>query len=120
MTQIEKRILKIMPAIKFLLTIVLGLLIASCITGFDKQSNTPINQQPEEEIYIVQDGDTLWSIASEYMDKNTYGKREIREFKEGIIQENYKKYPDIKSGLIRKNDRLVIHYWIKKEVTQNE
>lgn len=61
-----------------------------------------------------------WQIASKYIDKNSYGTRDIREFIDGIKQINYKKYPDIKCNLIRKNQKLEIHYWVKKEVIQNE
>jgi hypothetical protein len=117
--QLQHNTLKISCTEKALFAIAIGLLIASFIVGFDNQS-TPVNQQPEIEYYTVQDGDTLWSITSEYIVKNTYGKRCFQEFKYGIIQENYKKYPDIKSGLIKKGDVLEIHYWIKKDGVKNE
>lgn len=74
-----------------------------------------IRKDPEEVVYIVQPGDTLWSIAYEYVGKNTYGPRDVREFKSGIEQLN----PWLKTserqygGLVLPGDELIIHYWTK-------
>lgn len=66
------------------------------------------------ETYIVQSGDNLWNIAGRYLDKNTYGPRGIREFKEGIVELNYDR---IFSGRtdqdIYPGDELKINYWVK-------
>ncbi|HWR06174.1 peptidoglycan-binding protein LysM [Sporomusa sp.] len=67
------------------------------------------------EVYIVQSGDRLWNIAANYMDKNTYGPREIREFYQGIIELNYDSvFAGRKPGLVLPGDRLQINYWIKE------
>jgi hypothetical protein len=41
------------------------------------------------ETYIVQPGDTLWSISEKYITKNTAGPRDIREFYHMVIEINY-------------------------------
>jgi hypothetical protein len=92
-------------------------LIALSLTGF---ADNPKDYELKTETYIVQDGDTLWGIAETYIHKNSYGTRDIREFKTGIQQLNYDRYPDIKSGLIHPNDELKIKYWVRKEVPNNE
>ncbi|HML33805.1 LysM peptidoglycan-binding domain-containing protein [Sporomusa sphaeroides] len=67
------------------------------------------------EIYIVQHGDVLWDIAATYMDKNTYGPREIREFYHGIIELNSETvFAGRVPGLILPGDRLQINYWVKE------
>ena len=63
-----------------------------------------------EASYTVQAADTLQSIAAEYMQKNTYGKREIREFIEGIRQLN----EQLVNGSIHTGEVIRINYWIKK------
>lgn len=63
----------------------------------------------KEEIYTVKAGDTMESIAQEYMKKNTYGPRESHEFIEGILELNNMSAADIHVG-----DKLRINYWIKK------
>ena len=64
--------------------------------------------------YVVNEGDTLWDISRKYMDKNTYGPRDIREFKEGIIELNYDSvFADRKDGEIYPGDTLKINYWVR-------
>ena len=59
--------------------------------------------------YEVQDGDTLQSVAENYLKKNTYGEREINEFREGIRELNdWLLTRDMKKG-----DVLRINYWEK-------
>lgn len=60
-------------------------------------------------IYEVETGDTLDSIASRYMKENTYGPRELNEFKSGIVEMN----PWVSTKGIAPGDRLDIRYWRK-------
>ena len=58
--------------------------------------------------YTVQAGDSLDTIAAAYMEKNTYGPRELREFKSGIVQLNeWLIGRDVQAGNIIKTN-----YWI--------
>ena len=63
-----------------------------------------------EATYTVQAADTLQSIAAEYMQKNTYGEREIHEFAEGIRQLN----EQLVTGSLHTGDVIRINYWVKK------
>ncbi|GMB00891.1 LysM peptidoglycan-binding domain-containing protein [Pelosinus sp. IPA-1] len=64
------------------------------------------------ETYIVQSGDTLWTIAEKYMAKNTYGPRDIREFYHGIIELNYETvFANRPDRMIYPGDKLQINYW---------
>lgn len=108
--RIHQHSIKITAFIKLGLAI-LVVLIALSLTGFSKQP-------PETETYLVQYGDTLDNITSEYMKKNTYGKRDFDEFKQGIIELNMDKYPRIRYGEIYAGERLEINYWIRKEVKE--
>ncbi len=73
-------------------------------------------EKPHElkvEEYTVQKGDTLWSISERYMAKNTYGRRYILEFKEGIKEENpwlIDTHEQLQIG-----DKLKITYWVAAE-----
>ena len=59
----------------------------------------------------VKSGDTLESIAQEYIKKNTYGAREIHEFIDGIRELNeWLLKRDIRTG-----DTLRINYWEKRK-----
>ena len=66
-----------------------------------------------EETYVVQNGDTLWGIAEEYLAKNTGTRRYILEYKSGIEEMN----PWLleRHGVIYPGDRLNITYWVKEE-----
>ena len=61
-----------------------------------------------EDTYTVKAGDTLTSIAQQYIQKNTYGQRNIDEFIEGIMELNDMTATDIHVG-----DKLRINYWVK-------
>jgi len=61
-----------------------------------------------EDTYVVQSGDTLKSIAQTYIEKNTYGPRNIDEFIEGILELNDMAATDIHVG-----SKLRINYWTK-------
>lgn len=66
------------------------------------------------ETYIVRPGDTLWAISEQFMRKNTYGPRDIREFYHGVIELNYETvFKGRKPGEIYPGDRLQINYWTK-------
>ena len=66
-----------------------------------------------EETYVVQPGDTLWSISETYLAKNTGTRRYILEYKSGIEEMN----PWLleRHGMIYPGDRLNITYWVKGE-----
>jgi hypothetical protein len=65
-----------------------------------------------EEIYTVQKGDTVWTIAEEYMAKNTYGDRYLPEFVQGIIQNNEELVQS--HGQVEPGQKLRVTYWVKK------
>ena len=64
-----------------------------------------------EEVYTVQDGDTLEGIGKMFIQKNTYGSRYLPEFVHGIIQNNEEL---VKShGQVEPGQKLLITYWVK-------
>lgn len=68
------------------------------------------------ETYTVKAGDTLWNIAGQYMDKNTYGPRDIREFYHGIIELNHDTvFKGRPPALIQPGDELKINYWVSAD-----
>ena len=69
-----------------------------------------------EEVYVVQNGDTLWGIAEEHLAKNTGTRRYILEYKEGIYENN--PWLVERGGLIRPGDKLTLTYWVKSEEEQ--
>ena len=71
------------------------------------------NQRLVEEVYTVQEGDTLWDIASVYMEKNTGGKRWIREFQQGIIEHNPEMW--FGGGAVYPGQKIKITYWVAAE-----
>lgn len=69
-----------------------------------------------EDTYTVKEGDTLWSISAKYMEKNTYGPRDIREFMSGIVELNYDQvFKRREPALIYPGEELKISYWVTKE-----
>ena len=64
-----------------------------------------------QEHYMVVQGDTLDSIASNHIIKNTYGVREIKEFKEGIKELN----PQLLQREVEPGEVININYWINTE-----
>jgi nucleoid-associated protein YgaU len=69
------------------------------------------------EIYTVEQGDTLWGIADRFMAKNTYGRRDIREFYYNILEQNQDAVFKDRGPhyLIFPGDKLVVSYWEKVE-----
>lgn len=65
-----------------------------------------------EETYIVQRGDTLWTIGEAFMAKNTYGDRYLPEFVQGIIQNNEELVQS--HGQVEPGQKLRITYWVEK------
>jgi len=61
-----------------------------------------------EEIYVVQSGDTLQTIGETYMAKNTYGRRYLPEFIEGIKEENNL------TGEVEPGQKIRITWWEKR------
>lgn len=63
------------------------------------------------DVHYVMDGETLDQIARDYMAKNTYGPREFKEFREGIIElNNLRGKTELHTG-----QELSINYWVKPE-----
>lgn len=59
--------------------------------------------------YVVQMGDSLDSITLVYMSKNTYGQREFKEFREGIMELN----PWLLERDVHVGDEIRINYWVE-------
>ena len=59
--------------------------------------------------YTAVKGDTLDSITTAFMKKNTYGKREHDEFRSGIIELN----PWMEKRDVHEGDKIKINYWIE-------
>lgn len=102
------------------------LAICSMVVGsaavFIGGTNDHTNAELVQEVYTVQRGDTLWSISAEYMQKNNYGPRDIREFIHGIVESNYDDVFRHRDGNhdVYPNDKLKINYWVKKETSLND
>lgn len=64
------------------------------------------------ELYTVQQGDTLLSIAEQYIGKNTYGPRQLNEFAEGIREANSRAF--VNGSYVRAGEVLVIRYWVRR------
>jgi len=89
--------------------LVLAGLIAAAVASC---GNAELKGHLVSETYIVKSGDTLTDISYQFMKKSSV-KRDIREFREGIIELNYDRvfkdrYPH---GLIIAGDHLQINYW---------
>ena len=64
------------------------------------------------EMATVAPGDGLDAIAARYMRDNTYAPRDIREFREGLIEANYDLWRE-RDGVLQPGDKLVVNYWRK-------
>lgn len=96
---------------KNLKTYTIGILAAMLLifTAIPAEAAQTANYQLIETTYTVKANDTLRSIAEEYMKKNTYGPREIREFESGIKELN----PELLTESIKVGKVLHINYWVK-------
>ena len=65
-----------------------------------------------EETYVVQPGDTIWSIAETYCAKNTGTRRYILEYKGGMEENN--PWLVERRGEIYPGDELRLTYWVKE------
>ena len=65
-----------------------------------------------EETYVVQPGDTIWSIAETYCAKNTGTRRYILEYKAGMEENN--PWLVERKGEIYPGDELTLTYWVKE------
>ena len=85
-------------------------------------TNEHANAELKQEVYTVKQDDNLWSISEEYMQKNDYGPRDIREFVSGIVELNYDEIFKYRDGNhdVYPNDQLKINYWVKKGDKQND
>lgn len=100
----------VIPVMAFVANVLFAPVIAFASSNYDvktvKEEITPDAIYVKESYRVAKD-DTLDSIADRYMKKNTYGKREHNEFKQGIVELNkWPKFFDLKEG-----DMLVISYW---------
>lgn len=68
------------------------------------------NNKTVKETYVVQEGDTLWNIASTYMEKNTGSQRYIREFQQEIIARNPEMW--FKGGAVHPGQEIKITYCV--------
>ena len=88
-----------MKRVLFLLTAMMIMISSTCMAA---------SYRLVEAEYSVQEGDSLDSIAVEYMSKNTYGPREFKEFKSGIVQLNeWLMNRDVQAG-----DMVRVNYWV--------
>lgn len=63
------------------------------------------------DVHYVMNGETLDEITEAYMKKNTYGPREFKEFREGIIElNNLRGKEELHTG-----QELKINYWVRPE-----
>ena len=94
-----------------------GLLLAGAFMclGYSDDAKPPAGAKLVTETYVVRQGDTLDAIAWQYMEKNTYGPRDVREFREGIIEGNWDLFSKQGRSVIHPGDALKITYWEKGE-----
>lgn len=80
------------------------------VSGFD---GNQADYELQTEHYTVRQGDTLWAISAKYVDKNSYGPRDNREFMSGIVELNYDEvFKGRTPGLLLPGDVLRINYWV--------
>ena len=65
-----------------------------------------------EETYVVQPGDTIWSIAETFCAKNTGTRRYILEYKAGMEENN--PWLVERKGEIYPGDELRLTYWVRE------
>ena len=90
--------------VKFIVTLVAVLMMGLASTCM------AAGYQLMQDKYTAENGDSLDSITIKYISKNTYGVREFKEFKSGIIELN----PWLLEREVKPGDIIYINYWIKK------
>lgn len=68
-----------------------------------------------EASYTVRPGDTLWSIAEDFMARNTGGRRYILEFEEDIVELNPWLLERHRGAELYPGDVLRVNYWVKED-----
>lgn len=98
--------------------ICLVVVLAVCL-GFGRPE---IKGHMVEEVYVVQKNDTLWTVGEKFIVKNTYSRRDLREFTEGLYEANYDDvFRDREAqGWARPKevfvgDTLRVRYWVREE-----
>ena len=91
------------------------LMAATIFSGFNSSEATTPQWVLIHDVHYVMDDEDLDSITRVYMKKNTYGHREFKEFREGIIELN---------GLrgktkLHAGQELNINYWVTPEEVLN-
>lgn len=97
--------------------LIIAVIVAAVVTSYGYAAmpdDTIAKGHLVSETYTVTSGDTLDKISYQFMAKSSV-RRDIREFREGIIEENWDsifkgRYPH---GLIYPGDKLVVNYWVK-------
>lgn len=77
------------------------------LTGMDNQPKGHL----VSETYTVSAGDTLDDISYRYMAKSSVH-RDVREFREGIVELNWDKFAGRVPGMIYPGDKLLVNYWV--------
>jgi cytochrome c oxidase assembly protein Cox11 len=106
---LRKKDWKIMKKFALITTLAMSLMITGVASATVPGEKT---YRLVTENYVVQNGDTLDSIARYYINKNTYGAREITEFREGIRELNW---DIIGKGDVKSGEVLQINYWIPND-----
>ena len=89
-----------MKKVFFLLTAMMIMISSTCLAS---------SYRLVEAEYSAKSGDTLDTIAADYMARNSYGPRELKEFKSGIVQLNeWLLDRDVQAG-----DVVRVNYWVK-------
>ena len=88
------------------------LMAATIFSGFNSSEATTPQWVLIHDVHYVMDGETLDQITKTYMAKNTYGPRDFKEFREGIIELNNLRD---KTEELHTGQELRINYWVTPE-----
>ena len=84
-----------------------------CVAMASYSNNSHSQGRLVSETYIVKTGDTLWKISEQFIQKNTYGPRDIREFYHGILENNQELFSGRQPSDIYPGDKLTVNYWTR-------